>query len=516
MGLPLVVIGLICLAANSFAAETRAPDTLTTTTNVLLPGTSFATECYVRDSGAPGPTVMIVGGVHGNEPAGARAAEVILGWPIKKGKVILIPRANVPGLAANKRLIPNLDTNLSNLNRNYPRAGKDEPARGEIAENIWDIALKYKPDCLLDLHEGYDFHQLNDKSTGSSVICFPLQKGQELADAMLANVNSTITNTEFKFVRRNMPIDGSLARAGGEHLNIPSMTVETTSKQPMAKRVHQQEILVHTVFSKLGMMDNNLPPETFVAAPEPAHNHEANEANEPHKQLRVALYKGPGTGGEGPPNLMARLNHAPESSITEVSPEEIRADVLGNFDVVIFAGGSGSKQAEALGEAGRAAVQKFVGNGGGYIGICGGSFLALSGYPWSLGIINAKTVSPKWQRGKATVKLELTPTGKPILGARPGLFDCLYHNGPIVKADDKTNLPPFSTLAFFRTEIAEHDSPAGVMVGAPAVFSGTYKHGQVICISPHPEQTKGLEDIVPHAVTWVSPKEKAEFSKETE
>ena len=46
-------------------------------TNVLVPGSRFATEAYVHDTGVTGPTMMIIGGAHGNEPAGALAAEVI-------------------------------------------------------------------------------------------------------------------------------------------------------------------------------------------------------------------------------------------------------------------------------------------------------------------------------------------------------------------------------------------------------------------------------------------------------
>src|SRR5262245_33127158 len=79
-----------------------------TTTNSLVSGTPFTTEAYIHDSGNPGPTIFICGGAHGNEPAGAAAAETIRHWPITKGKLVVVPRANVLSLAANKRLIPNL------------------------------------------------------------------------------------------------------------------------------------------------------------------------------------------------------------------------------------------------------------------------------------------------------------------------------------------------------------------------------------------------------------------------
>lgn len=490
----LILLTSLALTSPSFAGSP------TVSTNRLLPGTPFATECYVHETGQPGPTVMIVAGVHGNEPAGANAAEAIRHWSLLKGKLVVIPRANVPALAANKRLTPGLSTNLSNLNRNYPRAEKTEPPRGELAETIWNLALQHKPDWLLDLHEGYDFNALNDKSVGSSVIVTADDKGKAAADRMLAAVNQTIADENLKFTRRGPPINGSLARAAGEHLKIPAMTVETTSKQAMSKRVRQHEIMVHELLHHLGMRPAELPAPSLIEPP-------ASVADQPIK-LRVALYKGPGTGGAGPTSLMKRLQQPPESSITQVTPEEIAGGVLTNYHVVIFGGGSGSKQAEALGETGRAEVRKFVGNGGGYIGICAGAYLATSGYPWSLGLINARTISPKWQRGKGLVKLELTDSGRELLEDRDGQFDCLYANGPVVKRDEKTNLPPFEILAHFRTEMASNGSPAGIMIDSPAIFAGAYQQGRVVCVSPHPEQTKGLEHFVPQAIYWVSPRGK--------
>lgn len=496
---------LRCLAV-AFALGVLASGLQAATfTNLLLPGTRFATPCYIQDSGKPGKTIFIVGGAHGNEPAGAEAADTISHWPVTAGKLIVIPRANVPALAANRRLTPNLNTNLNNLNRNYPRAGKDEAARGEIAQAIWKIAREQKPDWVLDLHEGYDFHQVNEKSVGSSIIASPDEACQTAATLMLAAVNATITDAQLKFIRRGPPIDGSLARAGSEHLHAPGMTLETTSKQPMERRVYQHQVMVRTLLNHLGMLGEvklTAPEVVATTAPTPA-------------AIRIALYKGPGTGGAGPTNLLARLNHSPESSINEVSPAQIRDGILTNFDVAIFAGGSGSKQAEALGEDGRAAVQQFVGNGGGYIGICAGAYLATSGYPWSLGLVNARTVSPKWQRGKGPVRLELTDQGRAVLGSRTGQFDCLYNNGPIVKPDTKDDLPAFETLAFFRTELAENGSPIGVMVDSPAIFTGAYKRGLVVCVSPHPEQTAGLEDFISRAANWVAAKEKTDSRKVT-
>lgn len=500
------LFALLILVALSASAESSS------TSKTLLPGTRFATESFVCDSGKSGPTVMIVGGVHGNEPAGAYAAESIRQWPLLKGKLVIVPRANVPTLLANKRYTPQLETNLSNLNRNYPCAGQNEGPRGEQANAIWDLAKQHKPDWMLDLHEGFDFHQLNNNSVGSSVINFPHPKGKVAADLMLAAINRQITEEKLKFVRRDMPIDGSLARAAGEHLGIPAMTVETTSKQPLEKRVAQQELLVHTLLAHLGMVSGPVPARQPIGnltnfdltwTAQPAAPPSAVQTIAPSK-VRVALYKGPGTGGKGPPNLLKALTAPPATSITEVSPEEIQSGVLTNFHVVIFAGGSGSKEAEAIGEVGRSNVVNFIANGGGYVGICAGAYLCTAGYPWSLKVLNVKTVSPKWQRGRGQLKIELTATGKKILGETESQLDVVYANGPVVKPAELPHLPDYETLAYFRSEFSSNGAPAGVQINSPALIAAPFQKGRVVFCSPHPEQTAGLEHLIPRAVTWAA------------
>ena len=175
-----------------------------------------------------------------------------------------------------------------------------------------------------------------------------------------------------------------------------------------------------------------------------------NAASNQMPQIIAALYQGPGTGGKGPPSLLKQLNARSEISLTPISPEEINAGVLTNFDVVIFAGGSASKQSAALSEAGCAQVQQFVANGGGYIGICAGAYLATCNSAQRLHLINADTLSPKWQRGRAVLKMEITQPGAEIFGGEKTNLEVLYHNGPVVGPAADTNLPPYETLAFFR------------------------------------------------------------------
>ena len=215
--------------------------------------------------------------------------------------------------------------------------------------------------------------------------------------------------------------------------------------------------------------------------------------------IKVAVYDDKGAAGKGIPSVEAILGRTTDVKVTKLKGADIASGGLKGHDLVMFTGGSGSAEAAGLGEQGRQEVREFVRNGGGYVGICAGAYLACSGFEWGLGVLNAKTVSPKWRRGQGEVKIEGAAFGDTFAdrGVR-------YANGPIIKADGRKDLPDFEVLIAFRSELAQNDTPVGVMVNAPAMVRSTYGLGRVFTSSPHPEQTAGLEPLVEKAVRWVA------------
>ena len=215
--------------------------------------------------------------------------------------------------------------------------------------------------------------------------------------------------------------------------------------------------------------------------------------------IKVALYDDVGATGKGIPCVTEIMGKTSDIKLTRLKGADIAAGALSGYGLVMFTGGSGSAEAGGLGEKGREEVRGFVRNGGGYVGICAGAYLACSGFEWGVGVLNAKTVSSKWRRGQGEVKIAGETFGDKLTdrGIR-------YANGPIIKADVRKDLPAFEVLASFRTELAENDTPVGVMVNAPAMVRSTYGLGRVFTSSPHPEQTAGLEPIVEKAVRWVA------------
>ncbi len=219
--------------------------------------------------------------------------------------------------------------------------------------------------------------------------------------------------------------------------------------------------------------------------------------------LAVAIYIGPGVGGAGPDALFETLSASPERFVPrKIGPEELRSEGLTAFNVVIFPGGSGSKQSAGLGEEGLAIVRQFVSDGGGYVGICAGCYLACENFSWSLKILDAKTKSSKWRRGTKELELGFSPESNELLKTGPTPPLVKYANGPVMAPAGSPDIPDFTTLAVFKTETAENESPAGIQIDSPAILTGPFGSGRVVGISPHPEQTEGLKEIVPRLIEW--------------
>lgn len=246
------------------------------------------------------------------------------------------------------------------------------------------------------------------------------------------------------------------------------------------------------------------PAPKFVIPPDANGNRTIVSRVEPTRPLKVMIYSGPGAPQSGVDHVMNVLKPFPEVSVTVSPPESFLTVNRELCDVVVFPGGSGSGQAKGLGEAAQKNVRDFVGSGGGYVGICAGAYLACSNFSWGLGILNAGTVSSKWRRGQAMLELEVRPEAKPILGEVDRVFKVRYNNGPILKPWDRADLPPYTTLAVFRTEVAKYGSPEGVQVNAPSHAIAPFGKGRVFVSSPHPENTPGLENFIPRGIFWAA------------
>ena len=212
------------------------------------------------------PRVLCVGGVHGNEPAGARMLESFLREErprLVNGTIHVAATANPCGLAAKTRFLP--EFSCPDINRAFPttKAGRDNAdfdvpqaaELGQLTENV---------DVVLDFHEGFDFASRKEHSLGSSITVHAFTNEERTAlfsaaEAAVQQLNARIDDAEKKWVvfdgdQRHVPL-GSFAKFC-RMMERAYVLVETSGQndiQPIDLRIEQARVVLFHILAELGL-----------------------------------------------------------------------------------------------------------------------------------------------------------------------------------------------------------------------------------------------------------------------
>ena len=120
---------------------------------VFFPKTSQAVMVHTISGSGHGPTVLVFGGIHGDEQAGFMAADRFVDIRIKNGRLILVPRLNA--VAIKKRQRQGLGGDMNRL-FNLP----EKTRQSNPDTKVIDLAksLIQKADYVINLHQAYDFY----------------------------------------------------------------------------------------------------------------------------------------------------------------------------------------------------------------------------------------------------------------------------------------------------------------------------------------------------------------------
>jgi predicted deacylase len=113
------------------------------------PGRGPGVDCHELDSGAPGPRVVVLGGVHGDEPEGALAAGRLCRreLPLRAGRLRVVPVANEEAFDAASRTTPADGVNLARV---FPGDPAGSPTLRLAA--LLSTRVLADADLLIDLH----------------------------------------------------------------------------------------------------------------------------------------------------------------------------------------------------------------------------------------------------------------------------------------------------------------------------------------------------------------------------
>ena len=234
------------------------------------------------------------------------------------------------------------------------------------------------------------------------------------------------------------------------------------------------------------------------------------ELTAPVDTIRVAVFADFGASEICVQEALVALEIDPLIKSRTISGVEIAQGKLSEVDVIIFPGGSGSRQSNSLGDVGRKKVIGFVEQGGGFVGICAGAYLGSSHpeYDWCLRMADARVVDREhYARGEGLLKVKLTKEGGRLLPEFDGgeFFYSYYHDGPLLAPANNPKVEDYETLALFESDVhLENNAPAGVMPGSTFLLKGNRGKGKAVLCAGHPESTPGIRWLVPRFARWTS------------
>ena len=227
-------------------------------------------------------------------------------------------------------------------------------------------------------------------------------------------------------------------------------------------------------------------------------------------KIHVAVFSGNGASSVCVTETLEALKIDKDIEGKAVDGYDIAEGKLSDFDVIIFPGGSGSKEFNNLGKNGVDSIRNFVmKKGKGLIGICAGAFMTMSteGYP-SLKLSAYKQLDrPHYNRGRGLVQFKLTDRGEKYFPElkNHNLF-LQYYDGPVMQLKDSTKKDT-SELAKFVSDIhPDNFAPAGLTPGKTFLYFQDARKGKIFGIAGHPEATPGMRWMVPRMVRLVSNK----------
>lgn len=230
-----------------------------------------------------GPTLMIMGGIQGDEPGGYLAADLYVDMSLKRGNLIVIPRANFYSILVNKRG-PNGD-----MNRKFGRVDGQDPD-SEVVKKI--KGLMATTDYFLNLHDGSGFfrpdyvdNMHNPRRFGQSIIAdsasYTTANGEiidleGIALRVISQVNASIPDETYRFHWNNHctaekdSIHKQQRKSATFYvltkLNKPAFACETSkSIRDFRKRVVYQTMVINAFMDQIGIVPEQ--PSIYIEPP---------------------------------------------------------------------------------------------------------------------------------------------------------------------------------------------------------------------------------------------------------
>ena len=223
-------------------------------------------------------------------------------------------------------------------------------------------------------------------------------------------------------------------------------------------------------------------------------------------KVKVGLFLDKGCFGNGTLLWARLLANSPQLELTLLDGQDVRYGKLSEVQILVCPGGGGSRQIDSMGPIGFERVKKFVDDGGGYLGVCAGSYNAMN-RPNRFAFLPYDYVDDANGR-LADLLVEVTDAGSKLLGIKAGRRIVCYDGGNVMRPTEPTGKGNSQILITFKSCVSEHGRAPYNFMDTPAVVFGQYGEGKVVACSFHPELYESTHCIAMgciHALTGIQP-----------
>lgn len=274
--MPFFIAALILMAGvNSFAETSH---------KVYFKGTDSELDVYTITGSAAGPTLLLLGGIQGDEPGGYLAADLYADMSLKKGNIIVVPRANFLSIVENSRGV------VGDMNRKFAGSSDKSDRDARVVKIIKE--LMKKSDFFLNLHDGSGFYATKWESPdrnpfrfGQSIIAdtsdYKLADGrvihmEKMVNRVLEKVNPQIASPDHVFKFNNHKTLSEDSKHKEQRLSatyhaltqvgIPAFGIETSKNiVDYRLRVRYQTMVVNAFVEEFGIIPDN--PKIYLENP---------------------------------------------------------------------------------------------------------------------------------------------------------------------------------------------------------------------------------------------------------
>ena len=231
---------------------------------IYFKGTNYELHVFKIYGKTPGKTIMIIGGIQGDEAGGFLSADLYADMSLIKGNLIVVPRANFYSILLKKRGV-NVD-----MNRKFSNSTRKDTYEEKVVDILKELIAK--SDLLLNLHDGSGFYSENWISNmrnpmryGQSIIAdsevFTNPKtGKQLFLGQMARevskeINKHILNKSYHFHFNNHQTNSMNSKHKEQrksatyyslyHKGIPAFGIESSKSMHLEDKVFHHNLAIN-------------------------------------------------------------------------------------------------------------------------------------------------------------------------------------------------------------------------------------------------------------------------------